>query len=85
MSQNTFAFNPDKGPARILRFVGPGVLPDDNWVAYLLEKENVLMINKEHYDKMHWSDQHNLQRTHRRITRLDQVWLTFPADERLAS
>jgi len=61
----SFAFNPDGGPARIFRYVGPTVLPL-NYVAFLSKKDNVLYIVKERFDRLTETEKHLLLRTKHR-------------------
>lgn len=48
-SKYDFAFNPDNGPARLFRYVEPGVLPDDV-ICVFHEDDNLLIINRELFE-----------------------------------
>ncbi|MCK1741364.1 hypothetical protein IVA80_10930 [Bradyrhizobium sp. 139] len=65
-----FAFNPDNGPARIIRFVD---VLTDNVVAVLDKKQNVLTIVKAHYECLTSVQQHRLLRTHDPVTLIHDV------------
>ncbi len=43
----SFAFNPDVGPPRLIRFVDPGTLPGIDLLAVWCPKDNLLVINRE--------------------------------------
>lgn len=59
-----FAFNPDDGPARIIRYVEPGTLPSANLLAIYDKSQNLLIIDREHFERLDWIDRHQLLRTH---------------------
>jgi hypothetical protein len=59
-----FAFNPDGGPARLIRYVEPRELPRPDLVATLDEKSNLLRINKELFRQLPSAEQQILLRTH---------------------
>lgn len=60
-----FAFNPDDGPARIIRYVEPGTLPAANLLAIYDKSQNLLIIDRDHFERLDWIDKHQLLRTHR--------------------
>lgn len=62
MSKHDFAFNPDNGPARLFRYVEPGVLPS-NVVSIFHEKDNLLIINKGLFDLLSDFDKKQVLRT----------------------
>lgn len=64
----TMSFNicPDDGPPRLWRFVAPGVLPED-LLCELHKQQNLLVIDKEKFDKLIGLDQHIVLRTHESI------------------
>jgi hypothetical protein len=66
-----FAFNPDDRPARLFRFVERGTLPSRNLIAIYVEKDNLLIIDREHYEKMTSVEQKQLLRTHSASTLVD--------------
>jgi hypothetical protein len=47
-----FAFNPDAGPARLIRYVEPGTLPGINLLAVLDKKANLLIIDKVLFERL---------------------------------
>ena len=53
-----FAFNPDDRPARLLRFVEPGTLPDADLVAVYDEPNNLVIIDRELFEQLKSVDQH---------------------------
>lgn len=62
-----FTLCPDDGPPRLWRFVEPGGLPP-GVLASLDDGQNLLIIDKELFDRMCWLDQHRLLRTQRSTT-----------------
>lgn len=62
----TFAFNPDNGPARLIRYVEPGTMPGLDLISILDPVKNLLIINRElFYNKLTDVDQKQLLRTQR--------------------
>ncbi len=62
----TYALCPDNGPPRLWRFVAAGELGYEGGrpiVTILLHKDNLLLIDKELYDKQGELQQHMLLRT----------------------
>jgi hypothetical protein len=60
-----FAFNPDDGPARIIRFVDSR---PENLLAVYDKERNLLMIARVHYERLSWLQRHQLLRTHEPVT-----------------
>ena len=60
-----FAFNPDDGPARLFRYVEPGTLPADNLLAILIKEKNLLIIDREYFERLSDTEQHLVLRTQR--------------------
>jgi hypothetical protein len=60
-----FAFNPDDGPARLIRYVEPGTLPAANLLAIYDKTQNLLIIDRDHFERLDWIDRHLTLRTHR--------------------
>lgn len=60
-----FAFNPDDGPARIIRYVEPGTLPAANLLAIYDKSQNLLIIDRDHFERLDWIDKHLTLRTHK--------------------
>jgi hypothetical protein len=60
-----YALTPTRGPPRVIRFTEPGGLPD--YLCVLHKEQNVLLINRERYDKLGYLEQHMLLRTHATI------------------
>ncbi len=48
----TFSFNPDDGPARIMRYVEPGTLPGKNLLCIWDQANNLLVINRELFEQL---------------------------------
>lgn len=65
-----FAFNPDDGPARIIRYVEPGTLPAAKLLAIYDHTQNLLIIDREHFQRLDWLDRHKLLRTHKPFTEI---------------
>lgn len=59
-----FAFNPDNRPARLFRYVEPGTLPAANLLAVYVESQNLLIIDREHFERLSDINRHLLLRTH---------------------
>lgn len=48
-----FAFNPDDGPARIIRRLPASAFPGEpRAIAYLFREQNVLLVNREVFDRL---------------------------------
>lgn len=48
-----FAFNPDDGPARIIRRLPASTFRGEpNAIAYLFREQNVLLVNSEAFDSL---------------------------------
>lgn len=60
----TFAFNPDDRPARIMRYVEFGVLPNEYLVAAYDYDTNILTICRQLYDTLTQYEQKKVLRTH---------------------
>lgn len=65
-----FAFNPDNGPPRVIRFVD---VLTDNVLAVLDKKQNVLVIVRRHYERLSWVQQHRLLRTQELVTSIHDL------------
>jgi hypothetical protein len=65
-----FAFNPDDGPARIIRFVEIGT---DNVLAVYDRKQNLLTVDRLYYERLTWLQQHQLLRTHSPVTTIHEL------------
>ncbi|WP_454627710.1 hypothetical protein [Bradyrhizobium cenepequi] len=59
----SFAFNPDDGPARLIRFVEPGTLPAANFLAVYVESQNLVIIDREHFERLSDYDRRQVLRT----------------------
>lgn len=59
-----FAFNPDGRPARLMRFVAPGTLPAANLLAIYDYSQNLVIIDREHFDRLTEWDRRETLRTH---------------------
>ena len=72
-----FAFNPDDGPARLMRYVEPGTLPGANLLAIYDKAQNLLIIDRELFER--------LTETERSITlRTQQSFLEIELPRRAA-
>jgi hypothetical protein len=60
-----FAFNPDDGPARLFRYVAPGTLPAANLLAIYDKTKNLLIIDREHFERLSDVERHRVLRTQR--------------------
>lgn len=62
----TFAFNPDDRPARIMRYVGHGALPNQFLVAVYDATTNIVTICRPLYDALTPLEQKQVMRTQRK-------------------
>ena len=60
-----FAFTPDDGPPRLIRYVDRGTLPAANLLAVYDKSQNLLIIDREHFERLDWAQKHITLRTHR--------------------
>ena len=60
-----FAFNPDDGPARLIRFVKRGTIPGVGLYALLDAAANLLIIDDEWFQTLTEAERHIVLRTHR--------------------
>ena len=58
-----FAFCPDDGLPRLMRYVEPGSLPGTDLLAVLDPKLNLLIINRALFELLSKEDQHRVLRT----------------------
>lgn len=63
-----FALTPTGGPCRVVRFLEAGMLLAST-LSVLDAEHNVLLINKEQYDRLDEVDQHMLLRTKKLIVK----------------
>jgi hypothetical protein len=63
-----FAFNPDDGPARLMRYVEPGTLPGRNILAIYDKTINLLIIDREKFNTLSDVEKKLLLRTHAPVT-----------------
>lgn len=59
-----FALCPDHGPPRLIRFVSSAELPDDSCVSYLIAQDNLLLVNRHHYEQLTSTNQQRVITTH---------------------
>jgi hypothetical protein len=59
-----FALNPSNGPPRLIRFVSSTELPDDSCVSYLIVRDNLLLVNRHHYEQLTSTNQQRVIKTH---------------------
>jgi hypothetical protein len=60
-----FSFNPDDGPARIIRYVARGTLPEVGLRALLDKKANLLIIDRDWFEGLSSTDQQLVLKTQR--------------------
>lgn len=65
-----FSFNPDDGPARIMRFVPHDEMPGNDVAATLDAKQNLLVIDDDAFVLLNGVDKHRLLRTQEKETRV---------------
>ena len=58
-----FAFNPDNGLPRLIRYVEPGTLPARDLVSILDASQNLLIIDRVNFEKLNDNQQHQVLRT----------------------
>lgn len=63
-----FALCPDNGPPRLWRFVDNPAMTNDKVVAMLVPEKNLLIVNRELFDRLSDIDKHMTLRTHARLT-----------------
>jgi hypothetical protein len=59
-----FAFTPDDRPARLMRYVDRGTLPDATLVCIYIHEQNLLIIDKDHFAALNDNDKRTVLRTH---------------------
>jgi len=62
-----FAFCPEKGYPRLMRYVPSEAMPTPTTITTLDREQNVLVINKPIFDRLTELDRHRVLRTHERI------------------
>ena len=62
-----FAFCPEKGYPRVMRYVSSEVMPTPTTITTLDREQNVLVINKPIFDRLLEMDRHRVLRTHKPI------------------
>jgi hypothetical protein len=65
-----FAFNPDDGPPRLIRFA---VLSADGVVSVYDREQNLLVIDPGLFAQLSWLQKHQLLRTHAPITEIHDL------------
>ena len=60
-----FAFNPDDGPPRLIRYVARGTLPEVGLRALLDRKANLLIIDKDWFEGLTDTEKGLVLRTQR--------------------
>ena len=61
-------FNPENGPARLFRWTETMPLPDI--VSMYFEQQNLLLIDKEHFEKLSDEQRHILLRTEQQVMKI---------------
>lgn len=59
-----FAFVPDTGPPRLIRYVDGSALPSNDIVSMLIAKDNLLLVNLHLYEQLGLSERERVLRTH---------------------
>lgn len=62
-----FAFCPDEGYPRLMRYVSSEAMPTPNTITTLDREQNVLVINKPIFDRLMELDRHRVLRTQKDI------------------
>jgi hypothetical protein len=60
-----FAFNPDDGPPRLIRYVERGTLPGVGLRALYDSTMNLLIVDRVWFEGLGWADKHQVLRTHK--------------------
>lgn len=58
-----FAFVPDTGPPRLVRYVDGSVLPSNDIVSMLIAKDNLLLVNLHLYEQLGLEQREKVLRT----------------------
>ncbi len=66
----SFAFCPDDGPPRVMRYVLPGTLPGRDLLALYDKSKNLLIIDRDHFDRLPPYEQRAVLRTHHSALRI---------------
>lgn len=67
-----FAFNPDDGLPRIIRYVDAGTLPATNLLALYDKGANLLIIDRDYFGKLSATEQHIVLRTQKSFLEIEQ-------------
>ena len=62
-----FAFCPEKGYPRVMRYVSSEAMPTPTTITTLDREQNVLVINKPIFDRLLEMDRHRVLRTQKPI------------------
>jgi len=63
---NQFAFTNDAGLPRLIRYVEHGTLPNVNLISLYSEASNLLVIDRDHYERIDDTSRHILLRTQKK-------------------
>lgn len=58
-----FAFVPDIGPPRLVRYVDSSVMPSNGVVSMLIAKDNLLLVNIDLYEQLGIEQREKVLRT----------------------
>jgi hypothetical protein len=58
-----FAFVPDTGPPRLVRYVDSSALPSNDIVSMLIAKDNLLLVNLHLYEQLGLEQREKVLRT----------------------
>jgi hypothetical protein len=68
-----FAFNPDDRPPRLIRYVEAGTLPAANLLSLYDKKANLLIIDREYFDRLNEYEQRTVLRTQRSYLEIEHL------------
>jgi hypothetical protein len=58
-----FAFVPDTGPPRLIRYVDSSAMPSNDIVSMLIAKDNLLLVNLHLYEQLGLEQREKVLRT----------------------
>jgi len=65
-----FAFTNDAGLPRIIRYVEHGTLPHPKLISLFSEQSNLLVIDRDHYERITPDQRHSLLRTQKKVVEI---------------
>jgi hypothetical protein len=80
-----FAFVPDEGPPRLIRYVEHGSLPDGDLVSIFDATNNLLIVDREHFDRLDKPEQEQVLRTREPHLLIQELtWTDWPETKQAA-